>query len=298
MTAPQRRLSAVLHADLSGFVRLVEAAEDLTFEQLRSARAQVLQPAIESAGGSVIHSVGDSLLAEFGSPDAAVRAAIDIQEAMARFNSGLAEEQRLLFRIGVHLAEIIVDEEGHDIFGDGVNLAERVQVMADPGGIAVSRAVREVTELWGDYAYVDGGEQRAKNVSRPIHIYRIRHREGDTTQPSASTRLTGTLRFRGADNSGHRFGFDLDADELKKRQRLVTIGRDAGRCDVVLSHSAVSRRHAQLSVGWDDTLEIEDMGSTNGTYVDGVAVKAGVKHALQPGAKLRIGDIELIVRYD
>ena len=298
MATPQRRLSAVLHADLSGFVRLVEAAEDLTFEQLRSARAQVWQPAIESAGGSVIHSVGDSLLAEFGSPNAAVRAAIDIQEAMAQFNSGLAEEQRLLFRIGVHLGEIIVDQEGHDIFGDGVNLAERIQVMADPGGIAVSRAVREMTELSGDYTYVDGGEQRAKNVSRPIHIYRIRHREGDTTQPSASPRLTGTLRFRGADNSGHRFGFDLDADDLRKRQRLVIIGRDADRCDVILSHSTVSRRHARLSVGRSDMLEIEDIGSTNGTYIDGVGVKAGATHPLRPGAKLRIGDIELVVRYN
>ena len=131
---------------------------------------------------------------------------------MARFNSGLAEEQRLLFRIGVHLADIIVDEEGHDIFGDGVNLAERIQVMADPGGIAVSRAVREMTELWDDYDYVDGGEHRAKHVSRPIHTYRIRHREGDTTQASASPRLRGTLRFRGTDTSGRRFGFDLDAD--------------------------------------------------------------------------------------
>jgi adenylate cyclase len=297
MATPQRRVSAVLHADLSGFVRLVEASEDVTFEQLRSARAQVWQPAIESAGGAVIHSVGDSLLAEFGSPNAAVRAAIDIQEAMARFNSGLAEEQRLLFRIGVHLAEIIVDEEGHDI-GDGVNLVERIQVMADPGGIAVSRAVREMTELWDDYDYVDGGEHRAKHVSRPIHIYRIRHREGDTTQASASPRLRGTLRFRGTDTSGRRFGFDLDADELRKRQQLVIIGRGAGRCDVVLSHSTVSRRHARLSVGRGDTLEIEDMRSTNGTYIDGVAVKPGTTHPLKPGAKLRIGDIELDVRYD
>ena len=164
MATSQRRLSAVLHADLSDFVRLVEDAEDRTFEHVRLARARVWQPAIEGAGGSVVHSEGDSLLAEFGTANDALRAAIDIQEGMARFNSDLAKDQRLLFRIGVHLGEIIVDEEGHDIFGDGVNLAERIQGMADPGGIAVSRAVRDVTDLWGDYAYVDGGEHRAMSA--------------------------------------------------------------------------------------------------------------------------------------
>ena len=100
---------------------------------------------------------------------------------MARFNEGLAEEQRLLFRIGVHLGEIIFDDTDHDIFGDGVNLAERIQVLAEPGGIAVSRAVRDVARLRDDYAYIDGGEHQAKHVSRPLHIYRsapawLRHR--------------------------------------------------------------------------------------------------------------------------
>ncbi|MEZ0303822.1 MAG: adenylate/guanylate cyclase domain-containing protein, partial [Hyphomicrobiaceae bacterium] len=97
-------------------MRLVEAEEDLTFERLRSARGEIWQPAIEGAGGSLVHSTGDAMLAEFGSAAAAVQVAIDIQERMARFNEGLAEEQRLLFRIGVHLGEIIFDETNHDIF--------------------------------------------------------------------------------------------------------------------------------------------------------------------------------------
>src|SRR5262245_44245906 len=130
MARPERRLSAILHADLAGFVGLVESEEDLTFENLRTARAEIWQPAIKGAGGSLVHSTGDAMLVEFGSALAAVRAAIDIQERMAQFNDRLAEEQQLRFRIGVHLGEIIVDEEGHDIFGDGVNLAERIQVLA------------------------------------------------------------------------------------------------------------------------------------------------------------------------
>jgi adenylate cyclase len=298
MEAPQRRLSAILHADLAGFVRLVEDEEDLTFRHLRSARAEVWRPAIESAGGSLVHSAGDSMLVEFGSALAAVRAAIDIQERMARFNEGLNEEQRLLFRIGVHLGEIIVDEEGHDIFGDGVNLAERIQVMAEPGGIAVSRAVRDVIESQADYAFVDAGEHRAKHVSRPLHIYLVRPRGDDPTRPSPSTPLRGTLHFRGGDGSGHKFGFDLEFDELTKRRESVVIGRDSEQCDVVLSHPTVSRRHARLRVAGNSKLQIEDMGSTNGTSVDDKAIEPGTSQPLEPGAKLRIGDIELTVRYD
>ena len=168
MAPSQRRLSAILHADLAGFVRMMEGEEDLTFRHLKSVKAEVWRPAIESAGGSLVNSVGDSILAEFGSAHSALTAAIDIQERMTRFNEMLDLEQRLMFRIGVHLGEVIVDEEDGNIFGDGVNLAERIQSLAEPGGIAVSRALRDVTELRVDYSFVDGGEQQAKNVCRPL----------------------------------------------------------------------------------------------------------------------------------
>ncbi|MBL6651595.1 MAG: adenylate/guanylate cyclase domain-containing protein, partial [Reyranella sp.] len=169
MAPSDRRLSALLHADLAGFVRLVESEEDLTFERLRAVRDTIWRPAIEGAGGTLVHSTGDSMLAEFSSAATALQVAIDIQERMLRFNATLVEAQRLQFRIGVHLGEIMVDEANHDIFGDGVNLTERIQVMAEPGGIAVSRAVRDVAKLRDDYAYVDVGEHRAKHVSRPLH---------------------------------------------------------------------------------------------------------------------------------
>ena len=301
MTRSERRLSAILHADVAGFVRLVEREEDLTFESLRTARARIWQPTIESAGGVLVHSAGDSILAQFESAIAAVQAAIAIQERMARFNEGLAEEQRLLFRIGVHVGEIIIDEAGHDIFGDGVNLAERIQVLAEPGGIAVSRAVRDVTELQlqDDYAYVDGGQHHAKHVSRPLHIYRVRAHESAVTLPRTSVPLRGTFRFRGADLRGHKFGFDLDFDALAKRNQTVLVGRDSAQCDVVLLHASISRRHARLSVGNDNNLRIEDIGSTNGTAIDGKPIIAGgLPEPLAPGSTLRLGDIELVVRYD
>jgi len=295
MATPRRRLSAILHADLAGFVRLTEGEEDLTFEHLRSARAEIWRPAIESAGGSLIHGTGDSMLVEFGSALAAVAAAIDIQERMARFNGMLDEEQRLMFRIGVHLGEVIVDEENHDLFGDGVNLAERIQVMAEPGGIAVSRAVRDVTELQVEYAFVDGGEHRAKHVSRPIHIYHVRAQAGASMRTATSGVPQATLRFHGTDPAGRKFGFELQFDRLVKGREGFVIGRDFDRCDAVLSHPTVSRRHARL-VFADNILQIEDLGSTNGTSVDGAVVAAGALRPLQAGARLRIGDIELVFR--
>lgn len=298
MPHSERRLSAILHADLAGFVRLVEAEEDLTFEHLRSARSKIWQPAIEGAGGSLVHSTGDAMLAEFGSAAAAVQVAIDIQERMAQFNEGLVEEQRLLFRIGVHLGEIIFDDTNHDIFGDGVNLAERIQVLAEPGGIAVSRAVRDVAKLRDDYAYIDGGEHRAKHVSRPLHIYRVRARMSSVTVPSRRAPLRGVVHFHGADDSGRKFGFDVAMDELVRRQQSVLIGRDASECNVVLLNTSVSRRHARLSVDGNNILQIEDVGSTNGTSINGEPITPGLIRPLEPGSTLKLGEIELVVRYD
>lgn len=298
MPHSERRLSAILHADLAGFVRLVEGDEDLTFEHLRSVRSKIWQPAIKGAGGSLIHSTGDSMLAEFGSPAVAVQVAIDIQERMARFNQDLAEEQRLMFRIGVHLGEIIIDQTGHDLFGDGVNLAERIQVLAEPGGIAVSRAVRDVAKLRDDYAYVDAGEHQAKHVSRPLHIYRVRARESAVTVATRRKPVRGIFHFHGTDLTGRKFGFDVQMDELMKRSQSVLIGRDSGQCDVVLLNESVSRRHARLSVGSDNTLQIEDVGSTNGTSINGTPIAPGLSQPLEPGSTLKLGDIELVVHYD
>ena len=295
MATSQRRLSAILHADVAGFVRLMEGDEDLTVQHLKSAQAEVWRPAIEIAGGTLVDSAGDSLLAEFGSARAAVAAAIDIQERMAHQNEMLDEERRLMLRIGVHLGEVIVDESGH-IFGDGVNLAARIQSLADPGGIAVSRAVRDVTELQADYTLVDGGEHRAKNVSRPLHIYHVRARTGASTRTTTTIAPQTTLRFHGADPAGRKFGFEVAFDRLAKSREGFVIGRDAEQCEAVLLHPTVSRRHARLLIA-ANTLQIEDLGSTNGTSVDGAAVTAGALQPLQAGARLRIGDIELSVSY-
>jgi class 3 adenylate cyclase len=174
--AHSRRLSAILHADLAGYVRLMAGAEDRTVNRLKAVRAEVWRPAIESAGGRIVNIVADSVLAEFGSAVAAVAAAIDVQQRMTRFNDVLDEDQRFMFRIGLHLGQVIVDET-ETIFGDAVNVAARIQLMAEPGGIATSAAIRDATHLQIDDVFVDGGRHRARNVGRSLRIYRVRTRE-------------------------------------------------------------------------------------------------------------------------
>jgi class 3 adenylate cyclase len=298
MSTHRRRLSAILHADLTGFVRLMEGGEERTVRHLKSVHHEIWRPAIETGGGAVIDLAGDSILAEFSSALASVATAIDIQERMARFNDMLEEDQRLQFRIGLHLGEVIVDEQTQSIFGDGVNIAARIQAMAEPGGIAASRALRDVTEMQVEYDFVDGGEHQAKNVSRTLQIYHVRPRGGGTLTRTTTTMLPQrTLRFHGSDRNGHKYGFALGFDKLVNSRDGVVIGRDVDQCDVVLPHATVSRRHAKLILG-GGALEVQDLGSLNGTSVDGTPVEAGKRRALQSGATLKIGEITLAVASD
>lgn len=293
MASMQRRLAAIVHADLADFTRLMEGSEILTVHHLKSATSDIWRPTIEAGCGRLVGIVGDAMLAEFTSTVAAVAAAIDIQERMARFNRTLEVNERLMFRIGVHLGEVIVDED-QNIFGDGVNLAARIQAIGEPGGVAVSRAVRDITELQVDYAFVDGGEHQVKNVRRPVHIYHVRPQTvlSETTEPLSPQPM---MRFEGADLSGHKYGFDLAPDRLAARRQGAVIGRAVDQCEFVLAHRTVSRRHARLTVV-EEALHVEDLGSTNGTCVNGMLAGTGVPVPIQPGTKLKIGDIELLVR--
>ena len=291
----QRRLAAIVHADLAGFTRMMEGAETRTFRHLKSAQIDVWRPAIEAGGGRLVGTAGDAMLAEFSSAVAAVSAAIDIQERMARFNEALDESQRMMFRVGVHLGEVIIDPEDQNIFGDGVNLAARIQAIAEPGGIAVSRAVKDVTELRIDYTFVDGGEHAFKNVSRGVHVFHIRTAPGGAAKTTTRVVPQVVLHFEGADSAGQKYGFDVALDRLMAASQGMVIGRAAEQCELVVAHATVSRRHARLSLA-GDMLQVEDVGSTNGTSVNGAALRGGAPAALQVGAKLRLGDVEFTVR--
>lgn len=296
----QRRLAAIIHADLAGFTRMMEGAETRTFRHLKRAQVEVWRPAIQQSGGRLVGTAGDAMLAEFASAVSALGAAIDIQERMAKLNAELDAAQRMMFRVGVHLGEVIVDQEDQNIFGDGVNLAARIQALAEPGGIAVSRSVRELAELRTEYVFVDGGEHQLKNVSRAVQVYHVRPVQLAGAAAASTTTTTKvvpqiTLRFEGADSKGQKFAFDVALDKLLLLPDGMSIGRAGDQCELVLSHATVSRRHARLQLR-GEALHVEDLGSTNGTAVDGVIIKPGQPVALRVGSKLRLGDVDLLIK--
>jgi len=167
----QRKLAAVFSSDMVGFSRLMEVDEAGTLARLKAHRLELIDPAILKNGGRIIKTTGDGMLVEFASASNAVECALEIQRRLARRNVDVDPERRILFRIGINLGDIIVD--GDDIYGDGVNIAARLQEHASPGGISVSHAVREQIANKLDVQIADTGEQQLKNISRPMRVYRL-----------------------------------------------------------------------------------------------------------------------------
>jgi adenylate cyclase len=170
---PERRLAAILTADMVGYSRLMEVDEAGTLARLKTHRLELIDPAIAKNRGSIIKSTGDGLLVEFRSVADAVLCAAEIQRRMTRRNADMPPARWIQFRIGINLGDVIIDEG--DIFGDGVNVAARLQGLAEPGGICISSAVRDqVGNRLEDLAFEDLGEQIVKNITRPIRVYRVR----------------------------------------------------------------------------------------------------------------------------
>lgn len=166
-----RRLAAILSADVVSYTRLMEADEQGTLAQVKSLHRDVLQPEARQHGGRIFKTIGDGVLIEFASAVDAVRAAIEIQRALGARGAGTATEKRLELRIGISLGDVIV--EGDDLFGNGVNVAVRMQSLAKPGGICISGNVHEHLGNALDVAFDDLGEQTIKNLARPIRCYRV-----------------------------------------------------------------------------------------------------------------------------
>ncbi len=165
----ERRLAAILAADVAGYSRLMGADEEGTLERLKAHRRQLIDPKITEHRGRIVKTTGDGVLAEFPSVVDAVRCAAEVQRAMIDRNAEVREDERIAFRIGVNLGDIIVD--GDDIFGDGVNVAARLEGLAEPGGICISRVVRDQIRDKLSYPFEDMGEQSVKNIARPVRIY-------------------------------------------------------------------------------------------------------------------------------
>ncbi len=167
----ERRLIAILAADVVGYSRLMGVDEAGTLERLKSLRKELVQPKIAERKGRIVKLMGDGLLAEFPSVVEAVQCAVDIQKSMIGRESDLPEERRIKLRIGVNLGDIIV--EGSDIYGDGVNVAARLEGIASPDGICVSGTVFDHVKSKVGLDFADLGEQQVKNIDQPVQVYRI-----------------------------------------------------------------------------------------------------------------------------
>ncbi len=179
----ERRLTTILAADVAGYSRLTGLDEEGTHARLQDHLRSLVDPKIAEHRGRVVKNTGDGLLAEFGSVVEAVRCALDVQRGMVQRNTGVPHEKRIEFRIGIHVGDIIIDHG--DIFGGGVNVAARLEGLAEPGGICVSARVQEDVRGKLDISFEDAGEQGLKNIAWPVHVYRV-HPSGAVT----STRPT------------------------------------------------------------------------------------------------------------
>jgi class 3 adenylate cyclase len=171
MPNTQRRLAAILAADVVGYSRLMGADEQGTLGRLHEYR-ETIDRLIDKYHGRFVGSAGDSVLAEFASSVDAVNCAWEIQNSMKTLNESLSESQRMEFRIGVNLGDVVV--EGRQIYGDGVNVAARLEGLADAGGITVSGSIHEQTHNIVDLVFDDLGLHDVKNIAEPVHVYRVR----------------------------------------------------------------------------------------------------------------------------
>jgi adenylate cyclase len=183
-----RRLAAILAADVAGYSRLMGADEEGTLERLKALRRELLDPKIAEHHGRIVKTTGDGLLVEFASVVDAVRCAVAVQQAMPERDIGVGSDNRIELRIGINLGDVIV--EGDDLYGDGVNIAARIEALADAGGVFVSNTVHDHVRDRLPFVFEDLGEQQVKNIARPVRVYRVRD-----TSVAAKTPAQSALRL-------------------------------------------------------------------------------------------------------
>jgi adenylate cyclase len=184
----ERKLSAILAADVAGYSRMMEQDEAGTFDRLRAHRKELFEPEIEKHHGRIFKLMGDGLLAEFGSVVDAVECAVTLQGGMAERNHGLVDGERIDVRMGINLGDVIV--EGDDRHGEGVNIAARLQQLAEPGGIAVSRTVAEHVKHKLALRFESLGAHEVKNIAEPLLVYRVVADAGGTRPRTGRSRRT------------------------------------------------------------------------------------------------------------
>src|SRR5205085_7922610 len=170
--AATRRLAAILAADVVGYSRLMRADEEGTHERFKVHRSELVFPKVQEHHGRIVKYTGDGMLVEFPSIVEAVLCAVEVQCGMSRRNQGISDDERISLRIGVNLGDVIAEPE--DIYGDGVNVAARLEALAEPNGICISQTVYEQIRDKLTFPFEDIGQQRVKNISRPLHVFALR----------------------------------------------------------------------------------------------------------------------------
>jgi class 3 adenylate cyclase len=185
----ERRLAAILALDVAGYSRLMGEDEEGTLAALRAVRRELGDPKITEHCGRIVKTTGDGLLVEFASVVDAVRCAVEVQREMAAHNAAVPAARRIEYRMGVNVGDIII-EEG-DIFGNGVNIAARLEALAEPGGIYISAAAREQVRDKLDFSFEDIGGQQVKNIARPVRAYGVTLTHPAATAPGVRTDWIG-----------------------------------------------------------------------------------------------------------
>jgi len=167
----ERQLAAVVAADIAGYSRLMGVDEEGMLERLKACRRELIDPGVARHRGRIVKTTGDGFLLEFSSPVEAVRWVVEMQQGMTERNADVADDRRILFRVGINLGDVIVDD--NDLYGDAVNIAARLETLAEPGGVCISRTVHDQIRDRLAFAFEDMGEQSVKNIARPVRAYRL-----------------------------------------------------------------------------------------------------------------------------
>src|ERR1700746_3799280 len=181
--ASTRRLAAILAADVAGYSRLMGVDEEGTLERLKALRRELLDPKIAEHKGRIVKTTGDGLLVEFASVVGAVRCAVAVQQAMPEQNTVVAADNRIELRIGINLGDVIVEDD--DLYGDGVNIAARIEALADAGGVFVSNTVHDQVRDRLPFVFDDLGGHKVKNIPSPVRVYRVRDATAAAKSPAA-----------------------------------------------------------------------------------------------------------------
>lgn len=280
-----RRLSTLLHGDLVGFSRMMEAAETTTVAAVKWAQTQVWEPAIERGSGRLVNTAGDAFLVEFDTTPQAIRCAMEIQADLAWRQREVPAERRLTFRIGINRGEVRVD--GTNIFGTAVNVAARLQSLASPGTIFVSAVVREEMGEPLGFTFTDRGELSLKNIARPVRVYEI---VVDAAGHVRTQIVRERWRVVGRRRNGGPIDVTLDAAALATAEGII-VGRVPEQCHLTIDDISVSRRHFRLRQLSGETLSVEDLGSTNGTIIAGRRLTPGQPVPITAGTSVTFGDV-------